>query len=172
MKAKLIVLCIFLSSVSASAQTGGTFDLSHSVIASGGGSTSTGGSFTLDGTIGQNLAGTHSLNGGFSLRGGFWAFQAGAPTAANVTISGRVAASKYGGILRRVRVTLYDVSMGVTRYTQTSFDGSYSFDELEIGRLYIIRAESKNRNFSPESYSLIPMENLANVDFTGEVKEP
>lgn len=171
MKAKLIVLCVFLLSVSAPAQTGGTFDLSHTVIASGGGSSSTGGSFTLDGTIGQNIAGTHSLNGGFSLRGGFWAFQAGAPTAANIAISGRVTAGK-GGILRRARVTLFDVSMGITRFTQTSFDGTYRFEELEIGRLYIISVESKHRTFTPESYSLIPMENLENVDFTGEVKQP
>ena len=41
-------------------QTGGTFDLSHSVIATGGGSNSTGGQFQVDGTAGQGFAGTVS----------------------------------------------------------------------------------------------------------------
>ncbi|MGQ0542053.1 MAG: hypothetical protein ACT4O9_09425, partial [Blastocatellia bacterium] len=42
-----------------SAQTGGTFTITKSVIAGGGGRTA-GGAFTVDGTIGQSVAGTTS----------------------------------------------------------------------------------------------------------------
>ena len=52
-------------------QSGGTFTITKSVIAGGGGRT-TGGTFTLDGTIGQSVAGTNSTGGTFSLISGFW----------------------------------------------------------------------------------------------------
>src|SRR5438309_6053612 len=54
------------------AQSGGTFTITKSVIATGGGSAS-GGTFSMDGTIGQSLAGTTSAGGTFSLQSGFWA---------------------------------------------------------------------------------------------------
>src|SRR5690606_16193458 len=74
------------------------FEITHYVIASGGGSGSTGSSggrtFVVDGTIGQNLAGTTSAGiggGGYSIvQNGFWAADFLAPTAALVSISGRV----------------------------------------------------------------------------------
>ncbi|MBL8124852.1 MAG: VCBS repeat-containing protein, partial [Blastocatellia bacterium] len=53
-------------------QSGGSFTITKSVIAGGGGSGS-GGSFTLNGTIGQAAAGTTSTGGSFSLESGFWA---------------------------------------------------------------------------------------------------
>src|SRR5205814_8754831 len=55
-----------------SAQSGGTFNITRSVIAGGGGR-ATGGTFTMDGTIGQSLAGTTSTGGTFNLQSGFWA---------------------------------------------------------------------------------------------------
>jgi len=54
------------------AQTGGTFDLSHSVVAGGGGSNSAGGTFQVDGTAGQGVAGIASNGAAFELHGGFW----------------------------------------------------------------------------------------------------
>ncbi|MGQ0541596.1 MAG: hypothetical protein ACT4O9_07080, partial [Blastocatellia bacterium] len=56
-----ISLCLCVSAVkfTASAQTGGTFTITKSVIAGGGGRTA-GGAFTVDGTIGQSVAGTTS----------------------------------------------------------------------------------------------------------------
>ncbi len=71
-----VLFCIVCLALMVNAQTGGTFDLSHNVIAAGGGSVSTGGTFTIDGTIGQSLAGTQSTGGTFNLRGGFWPFGA------------------------------------------------------------------------------------------------
>ncbi|MFN0149305.1 MAG: FlgD immunoglobulin-like domain containing protein [bacterium] len=55
----------------ARAQSGGAYDLSWNVIASGGGASS-GSAYALGGTIGQPDAGTHT-GGAYKLLGGFWA---------------------------------------------------------------------------------------------------
>ncbi len=60
----------FLSAI-VSAQSGGTFTITKSVIARGGGQAS-GGTFTMDGTIGQSVADTTSTGGTFNLQSGFW----------------------------------------------------------------------------------------------------
>ncbi|HSH05024.1 MAG TPA: hypothetical protein VLL52_21095 [Anaerolineae bacterium] len=82
-----ITLLTLTSIIIASAQTGGTFDLSWSTI-DGGGGTSTSGNFTLSGTIGQPDAGTMS-GGNFSLNGGFWqpATSCAAPTTVTAAIT-------------------------------------------------------------------------------------
>lgn len=163
---KIICLCL-LSLRLIAAQTGGSYDLSHNVIASGGGSNSIGGNFKVDGTVGQNIAGTVSTNGNFSLRGGFWSFQQLAPTAATVSLSGRVNNNE-AGVIRRVRIVLTDASTGLVRSTQTNSFGYYRFEELEAGRFYVVRAVSNNFTFTPENYALTLLEDRDGVDFTGE----
>lgn len=163
---KIICLCL-LSLRLIAAQTGGGYNLSHNVIASGGGSNSSGGNFKVDGTVGQNIAGTVSTNGNFSLRGGFWAFQQLAPTAATVSLSGRVYSGKGVGIIRRVRIILTDASTGVIRSAQTNSFGYYRFEELEVGHLYVVQPESRNFTFTPENYFFNLLEDIANVDFVG-----
>jgi hypothetical protein len=75
----LIMLVLFLlialsqktNIAPASAQSGGTYDLTWSTIDGGGGMFSTGGTYELSGTIGQPDAG--KLSGGiYTLNGGFW----------------------------------------------------------------------------------------------------
>ena len=56
----------------ASAQTGGGYDLTWNSIDGGGATFSTGGGYSLGGTIGQADAGAAS-GGAYSLSGGFWA---------------------------------------------------------------------------------------------------
>jgi hypothetical protein len=64
----LIVALIIVST--AAAQSGGSYDLSWSTIAGGGGTSSSSG-YSLSGTIGQADAG--GLSGGsYTLNGGFW----------------------------------------------------------------------------------------------------
>ena len=46
--------------LAALAQSGGTFTITQSVIANGGGQDSMGGTFKVDGTVGQHVAGTSS----------------------------------------------------------------------------------------------------------------
>lgn len=57
--------------VTASAQSGGTYDLTWNSIDGGGAMFSVGGTYSLGGTIGQADAGTMS-GGGYTLNGGFW----------------------------------------------------------------------------------------------------
>jgi hypothetical protein len=66
---RLLSLCLCVSAVAA--QSGGSFTITKSVIAGGGGR-ATGGIFTLDGTIGQPIAGTQSAGATFTLISGFW----------------------------------------------------------------------------------------------------
>lgn len=79
-----LALCLCVSAVEIRAQTGGTFDLSHSVIATGGGSNSTGGQFQIGGTAGQGFAGTASTTSPFDVHGGFW-FQNQSTAAPQIT---------------------------------------------------------------------------------------
>lgn len=149
------------------AQSGGNYTITQSVIASGGGQQSAGAGYEVSGTIGQPLAGTNSAGGNFSVRGGFWAFQNLAPSAAQVSLGGRVFSGKGLGIIRRVRIVLYDTVTGVERTAQTNHFGFYRFDELEIGRLYIVRAQSSNYAFTPDNHFLQLTEDREDVNFTG-----
>ncbi|MEO6060600.1 MAG: hypothetical protein ABIQ99_01525 [Thermoflexales bacterium] len=66
----------------ASAQTGGGYDLTWNSIDGGGATFSTGGGYSLGGTIGQADAGATS-GGSYSLSGGFWA---GVPASYNAFV--------------------------------------------------------------------------------------
>jgi Carboxypeptidase regulatory-like domain len=162
---KRIISIIWLISLSfcISAQTGGTFNLTHSVIASGGGSNSTGGQFSVSGTIGQPSAGTISTGSNFSLSGGFWAFDSFAPTAALVSISGRVLTNNGQGI-RNVRVTLTNGS-GLIRTIQTTSFGNFRFEEIEAEQTYILEVSSKKFVFANPTRILSVQEEIADADF-------
>ena len=80
----LSCLLFFLLASLAVAQSGGTFEIKKSVIASGGG-VATGGAFSLDSTIAEPIAGTNSTGGPFSLTGGYRAGSA-AEMAANFAV--------------------------------------------------------------------------------------
>ena len=145
-------------------QSGGNFDLSHNVVAGGGSSKSVGATFSLDGTVGQSVAGTVSTEPPLDLRGGFWAFQTLAPTAAPVTISGRVIASPLVP-MGRIRITLVEISRGTVRWVIPNQLGYYKFEDLEVGA-YLIRAESPNCQFAPSQLFVNLFDDLADTDFS------
>jgi Carboxypeptidase regulatory-like domain len=161
------IIAIISLSFAIAAQTGGTFDLSHSVIASGGGSNSTGGTFRVDGTVGQPAAGTISTSGNFSLRGGFWAFDSIAPTAALVSISGRVLTADGQGI-RNVRVTL-TMAGGTVRSAQTGTFGYFRFDEVEVGQTLVLEVSSKRYRFTNPTRILSVQEEITDAVFIAEL---
>jgi hypothetical protein len=169
-KSFVLVLTLFFT-ITVSAQTGGSFDLSHSVVASGGGSNSTGGSLTLDGTVGQASAGTLSFGGPFNLHAGFWAFAASGPTASSVYLSGRVTTPD-GEAIPGVRILLVDTFNNLTRTTTTNSKGNYLFDDLAVTHFYILRVRSKHYLFTPDSYTFDVTGNLEGVNFTGALQEP
>jgi Carboxypeptidase regulatory-like domain len=161
-----LVLVFFAAGVSS--QTGGTFDLSHSVIATGGGSNSTGGTFNVSGTVGQHIAGTSSNGGGrFDLHGGFW-FQNQAPTAASVSISGRVTTASGQGI-RSVRLTLTSPNGAIRRALTSSF-GYYAFDGIEVGNTYVMHVAAKRFTFAEPTRVFSLQDELTGMDFTATLQ--
>ena len=150
MKNLTIALAIALSMIGvASAQSGGQYTVEKSVIAGGGG-TSAGGTFSLQGTIGQAVAGGPSTNSPFSLRSGFWSSDV-APTAAGVSITGRVMFSGRGVAGAIVVIALGD---GTFRYARTNTFGNFNFDDLLVGQTVLIDVQSRRHNFAPQLISL------------------
>lgn len=165
MRNTFLIFSMFLILFSANtfAQNGGTFEITQSVVASGGGQNSAGGQFSLDGTIGQPLAGG-ALNGSpFSITSGFWNFSPSAPTAATVTIGGRALTSTGRGI-RNVIIRLTDAT-GAIRFATTTTFGYYRFTDINAGETYIITAKGKRFEFSQPSRVLNVNEDESDVNF-------
>ncbi len=87
-----------------------------------------------------------------------------APTAANVSVSGRVGdASGFG--ISGVNVTLTD-SQGRSVYGRTNNFGRYSFGNVSAGDVYIVSVASKRYEFAVSSQAINVVEAMDNVDFT------
>lgn len=95
---------------------------------------------------------------------GLWQIPLFGPTAANVTISGRIMDQAGQGI-RGAIVTVTD-SAGNPRRTVSSTFGYYSFDDVATGQTYVIGVNSKRYQFSPKSITV--NEQLSGVDFVAE----
>ena len=163
-----LMILVALAAVGAFSQTGGGFDLSHNVIASGGGSASTGGGFSVGGTAGQASAGAVSTDASYSLRGGFWAFRSLAPTAAFVAVSGRVATADGLGI-RNVLVKLTSAN-GAIRLTTTGSFGAFRFTDVEVGETYVLEVSSRRYAFANPTRILSVRDEITDADFIADVK--
>ena len=98
--------------------------------------------YTVDLSTGQR-----TLVGTFTIAGNRGLAVVGQPTAANVTISGRVVSSSGAGI-RAARVTITD-SRGHTYTALTNAFGYYTFASVPSGDTYIANATSRGMTFSP-----------------------
>lgn len=157
------VLIVYLGGAfSVPAQSGGTFSVEKSVIASGGG-TSAGGAFTVEGTAGQAAAGGFLQSAVHKLQGGFWVSEF-VPTAASVTVSGRVFTPSGNGLVNAV-VTMTD-TQGNTRTVRTTTFGYFRFEAVEAGGTYIFNVHSKSFQFTPQVVSVV--EDLSELNFTAE----
>jgi len=142
--------------------SGGQFSLQKRVIAGGGNEKQSAGSGE-HGTTGQAVAGHHSFGAQFSLVSGCWTPDTVfPPTAASVTISGRVTTSQGRGITR-VRVTLMS-STGETRAVMTSTFGYYRFAAVESGE-YFVSVSARNFTFSEPAVMVSATDNVAGVTF-------
>ena len=88
------------------------------------------------------------------------AFEISTPTAANVSVSGRVLVGSRG--LMNARVTLTDQN-GAERSARTTVFGNYRFDEVEAGQTYIVAVHSKRYQFVPQVITV--SENLSELYF-------
>ncbi|HRI02907.1 MAG TPA: DUF4394 domain-containing protein [Pyrinomonadaceae bacterium] len=84
------------------------------------------------------------------------------PTAAGVTLSGRVAQGPEGRGIANVFVTITGPN-GFASTTTTGKGGRYSFEDLETGQSYVISIRSRNYNFSPRVVQVV--DNISDVDF-------
>lgn len=152
----VIVSAAFVNCISA--QSGGVYEITQSVISNGGGNSS-GGIFSLDGTVGQTVT-EQSSQAQFSVQSGFWQ-SSFAPTAAGVSVSGRVLTNDGRG-LRNAVVILTD-SNGLNRTTLTGTFGFYRFNGISVGQTVVISIKSKLYQFQPLVVSV--NENLSDVNF-------
>ena len=83
-----------------------------------------------------------------------------APSAANVSVSGRIITADNRG-LAGATVSLTDVEGNIRRSRSSSF-GYYSFGDIEAGRTYVISVNSKRHVFSPRVITVA--EDIAGVD--------
>jgi hypothetical protein len=171
MRRLIFVVLLMVGILSVRSQTGGAYDLSHSTIAGGGGSHSSGGVFTLDATIGQGIAGTSSTSTRFDLHGGFWIPGILAPTAATVSIEGRVVASdpfKY----ERVEIVLTDVTTALVYTAHPNAFGYFRFDEIEVAHFCFVEARSPIYTFTPPTREFQLVDSLTGIDFSAEPIQP
>lgn len=85
------------------------------------------------------------------------------PTAANVSISGRVVTAG-GRPIRNAIVTLTD-DEGNTRSAQTGSFGNYLFDNVRAGRTYVLTVSAKRYSFSEPVRLLSASEDFTDANF-------
>ena len=168
MNNKLLIFSVILILFggNAFAQSGGTFAITQSAIASGGGQNSAGGAFSLDGTIGQSLAGNALSGNPFAVTSGFWNFTPAAPSAANVNVGGRIITANGNGI-RNVSVIL-TAPDGTRRSAFSANFGYYRFENVPVGETYIISVAAKKYTFSQPSVIYSVFEEVADLDFIAD----
>jgi len=97
---------------------------------------------------------------------GMWEIAALTPSAAAVSVSGRVTSAGGTGVFRAA-VTITG-AQGITRRTLTNPFGFYQFDDIEVGQTYTVQAASKRFQFAPQV--IFVTENTENVDFASNGK--
>lgn len=85
-----------------------------------------------------------------------------APSAASVSVAGRLSVGKGSG-LANAFVNLTDQD-GNTRTVQTSSFGYYRFDDVEVGQTYTVTIRSRRYFFSPQIVSV--NEEIEDLNFT------
>ena len=91
-----------------------------------------------------------------------FALQIFGPTAASVSVSGRVLTPKGRGLMNAI-VVLTDAS-GDTRTTRTSAFGYYRFEDVAAGQTCIFSVRSKRYKFAPQALGIT--EDLNGLNFT------
>jgi hypothetical protein len=161
---KSIFTAIVFCAPAVSAQTGGPYQITQSVVASG--ERSAGGSFSIESTGGQALAGGFLQNSSYALYSGFWTPPGLAPTAAYVNLSGHVTTLSGQGI-RNALITLTG-SNGVIRTTQTVTFGYFLFADVRAGESYLLTISSKRYIFSNPTRILSVADDLSDLNFIAE----
>jgi hypothetical protein len=94
------------------------------------------------------------------------AFEQLPPSAAEVSVSGRVTTANGQGV-RNVRVSLTD-SEGNVRHAMSGSFGYYRFDEIEAGQTVILGVASKRYVFTNPTRILMVVDDIADADFVAD----
>ena len=160
----LLLWLVCAASVSGQIATGGQFRLEQAAVAGGGVQSASGGQFSVQGTAGQSVAGQKATNSPYSAHAGFWNPADLGPTAAGVSISGRVRTSEGRGI-RNALLTITSPN-GMSRTAITGSRGDFRFDEIEVGQTYIITVRSRRFLFANPTQVLAVNDEVTGLDFT------
>jgi CSLREA domain-containing protein len=95
------------------------------------------------------------------------AFERLSPSAAKVSISGRVV-SAMGFGLQGVRVILEGPGLEVPRVVISSSFGYYTFEDVEAGQGYFLRVETARQRFASASRFVMLTDSLTDADFVAE----
>ncbi|HEX8736787.1 MAG TPA: hypothetical protein VF721_15755 [Pyrinomonadaceae bacterium] len=144
----------------------GAYVLEQSVTASGSGaSTQTAGgntTFSVTGAAGQPAAGTTLSGSPLTVKSGFFTPEPFAPTAASVSIAGRVLTPDGITGLRNARVILTDAHGNARTAISGSF-GYYRLTEVEVGQVYLVTVVSKRYQF--QAQALMLLEEIGELNF-------
>ena len=162
----IVFAFLLLSAISVQGQSGGSFAITESVIASGGGQQTSGGTFSLDGTVGQSAAGDVIARAPFAVTSGFWNFAPLAPTAAFVSVGGRVRTAAGQGIQNAV-ITLMSQN-GSMRIVRSGSFGYYRFGGVTAGETYIVSISARRFTFAQPTIVVSVLDEIANLDFVAE----
>lgn len=166
MKSRFTLLALLFLSLAVGSRAqiaaGDTFSLQKTVIANGG-ATSTNGAFSVENTCGQAVAGGNASSALFAVQSGFWTPQALAPTAATVTIGGRIQSAEGRGIKNAV-ITLTKTD-GEAKTVVSGTLGYYRFTEVEVGASFILSITSKRFTFNPSTLFVTITEARDDLDF-------
>ena len=95
---------------------------------------------------------------------GMWQISLLAPTAAGVSVSGRILTGSGRGV-RNARVRLIDGN-GATQTVSSRAFGNYNFAEITAGQTVTVFVEAKNYSFAPRIISITA--DIENLDFTAQ----
>lgn len=118
--------------------------------------TFSGGHVVKNFTTGGSGDNNHTYDFGFLL----------APTAANVSVEGRVLLSAGNGI-RNATVVLTEAD-GTQHVTRTGSFGFYRFTDIEAGQAVVVSISSKRFVFNPSSRVVNVTDNIADLDFIAQ----
>jgi hypothetical protein len=93
-----------------------------------------------------------------------------APTAAGVTVSGRVMTAQGFGI-RGASVTFRNVRTGASRVVLSNAFGFYSIQDVAVGEPYIVSVAAAGRlQFIDQARPIILTDTMSNLDFIGTIR--
>lgn len=159
-----IIFAVFLCLISlplALGQSGGSYEITQSLIANGGGTSADAG-YSLTGSVAQPVAGATSTGGSYSVTGGFWQF-ALAPTAAMVSVSGQVLTAHGSGI-SKAQVIITDAA-GTSRQVLTNPFGNFYFADVEVGQTYVVSVSSKQYEFVEGTRVISVVDEITGLNF-------